>query len=168
MPSTKPGVWWLLKICLLIIKGISGDLRWENLWNIWTNLNEGQREPRFPRSSPGVCPASGRQTGVGSVPCPTPRAELSSLTSGSTETQKHAPHPPPHAEATPLSTAAIPCLQAGDTRPCLLGRHMQDAESLLPFFRRPEGSLGRPFPLRCSRQSPNWAWSQRDKKIQSF
>lgn len=120
-PSTKPGVWRLLEIRLLIMKGTSGDLRWEHVWNIWTNLNEGQREPCFPGASRSL-PSKRKTDGSGLHTLSHAKSRAVPLASGSTEMQKHAPSPThPPAEATPLGAAAIWCLQAGDTSACLAG-----------------------------------------------
>lgn len=100
-------------------------------------------------------------------PSPIPRVELSSLTPGSPEMFPILPHP--HTEAAlPRASAILALPRLGRPGPAGLGHNSRMLRACSTFSTGQRRVWGAPSPSAAARQSPNWAWSQRDKKIQSF
>lgn len=100
---------------------------------------------------------------------PIPKAELSSWTLSHTEIWRGAPLLALHTKATLLCTTAIFCLHRLGRPPCPAGPtpcRMPRARSTFSTDQR--RVWGAPLPSTAAKRNPSWAWSQRDKKIQSL
>lgn len=125
------------KKCLPIIKGISGDFRWESFWNIWTNLNENQRA-MFHIFTHGVCIARGRQTGVSSISLSRHKSKAFLPDPEQHRDAERWPIPTPH-----CCVAHILCLH----RLPGWAHTLQDANGLLHVFQTRGGSWAPLAPL---------------------